>query len=233
MNLYPHQEQMLLSINDNTRGIIQCPTGGGKTFTFITDAKKHLTGSNVIVVVAPSLTLLPQLQREFDQQLRDVNYVQREVSSNNAPYRRDRVGLNFRVRGEDNPTTTISEIVKTYRAAVNLNRPLILFSTYHSLDRITAAGLPIEVTYYDEAHNSTASDRFLFVKEHALVSKRNYFFTATPKYGLDPDGAGMNNVNVYGDKIATVDFNSLVKQGVIILPTPDLVLSDAIVTDKK
>ena len=89
--------------------------------------------------------------------------------------------------------------------------------------------IPVDVVYYDEAHNATSSDNFNAVKYMSSHAKRNYFFTATPKYSIDyaSDLSGMNNIDVYGDVISRVDFNYLLKQGVIVKPKLHLLESDA------
>ena len=38
----PHQQDMLWSMDMNDKGIVHCPVGGGKTYTFITDSRKYL-----------------------------------------------------------------------------------------------------------------------------------------------------------------------------------------------
>ena len=83
-----------------------------------------------------------------------------------------------------------------------------------SLGRIADAAIPVEVAYYDEAHNCTASDNFQAVKAMAEVCQRHYFFTATPRTGFGE--VSMSNEAIYGELICTVDFNELVKLGVIV-----------------
>ena len=39
-----HQQAMLDAMAGAAKGIVQCPTGGGKTFTIITNAKQYLQG---------------------------------------------------------------------------------------------------------------------------------------------------------------------------------------------
>lgn len=204
------------------KGIIQCPTGGGKTFTIITNAKKYLTPGKVVVVVAPQLLLSEQLFNEFDKHLSDVDFVWRQVSSEGKSFQRNRKGLTFRPIPPASPTTIVGEIVESFDHSVRVGKPLILFTTYKSLGRIAASGIPVEVVYYDEAHNCVQSDNFQAVKE--TVAKRHYFFTATPRKGFGE--ISMDNTNVFGEIICVVNFNLLVEQGIIVAPRLRLVQSN-------
>ena len=229
MNLYPHQLEMLEALHSNNKGWLSCPTGGGKTFTFITDCRRFLSPGNVVVVVAPQLMLSNQLFNEFDTHLNDVDFLYRQISSEGKTFQRDRSKLKFRVIKPLSATTVVEDIRETYRIAQKVQKPLILFVTYDSLDRIIESMIPVDVAYYDEAHNATSSDHFNAVKFMSHHAKNNYFFTATPRYSTSRsvDGPGMDNVDVFGENIANVQFNTLVKQGVIVSPLIHLAKSDA------
>lgn len=229
MNLYPHQQLILNSLQENNKGIITCPTGGGKTFAMITDSRRFLQPGNVVVVVAPQLLLSQQLFNEFDKHLQDVNFMYRQISSEGKTFQRDRSGLKFRVTPPKSPTTIVDEIRDTYRIAVKAKKPLILFVTYDSLERIVKADIPVSAVYYDEAHNSVDSDHFPAVEGMSNIADHNYFFTATPKYTQSESvtGSGFHNVGVYGEQIANVKFKDLIKLGVIVRPMIHLLQSDA------
>jgi superfamily II DNA or RNA helicase len=227
--LRPHQQQILDALQCNSKGIVTCPTGGGKTFAMITDSRRFLTPGNVVVVVAPQLLLSQQLFTEFDKHLTDVNFMYRQISSEGKTFQRDRAAFKFRITPPKSPTTIIEEIRDTYRIAQKAEKPLILFVTYDSLERIVSSMIPVSAVYYDEAHNATSSDHFNAVKYLSAHADRNYFFTATPRYSTSRsvEGPGMDNVSVYGEKIANVKFSELVKQGVIVKPRLHLLKSDA------
>lgn len=228
MNLYPHQQLILNSLQGNNKGIVTCPTGGGKTFAMITDSRRFLNPGEVVVVVAPQLLLSQQLFTEFDKHLPDVNFMYRQISSEGKTFQRDRSKLKFRMTPPKSATTVVDEIRDTYRIAVKAEKPLILFVTYDSLDRIVSSMIPVSAVYYDEAHNATTSDHFNSVKFLSHHAKNNYFFTATPRYSESRSslGPGMDNVSVYGENIANVQFNELVKKGVIVSPLIHLMKSD-------
>jgi predicted helicase len=229
MKFYLHQQNILDSLKKYKRGLITCPTGGGKTVTFIHDSRRFLIPGGVVVVVAPQLMLSEQLFKEFDKHLPDVDFYYRQVSSEKITFQRDRKNLNFRITPPKSPTTIVDEIQDTYRIAQKLQKPLILFVTYASLGRIVSADIPVSAVYYDEAHNATASDNFNAVKGISEKAKHNYFFTATPRYtqSHSVSGAGMDNTGVYGEHIANVKFRELVQQGIIVSPWIHLLKSNA------
>ena len=227
--LRPHQQDILDALQCNSKGLITCPTGGGKTFAMITDSRRFLTPGNVVVVVAPQLLLSQQLFTEFDKHLIDVNFMYRQISSEGKTFQRDRAALKFSITPPKSSTTIIEEIRDTYRIAQKAEKPLILFVTYDSLERIVSSMIPVSAVYYDEAHNATSSDHFNAVKYLSAHADKNYFFTATPRYSASRSvtGPGMDNVNVYGEQIVNVQFSKLVKQGAIVSPLIHLLKSDA------
>jgi predicted helicase len=225
----PHQQEILDALSQHEKGIVTCPTGGGKTFAMITDSRRFLTPGNVVVVVVPQLLLSGQLFNEFDKHLNDVNFMYRQISSEGKTFQRDRKGLKFRMTPPQPATTIVEEIRDTYRVAQKAQLPLILFVTYDSLKRIVSAEIPVTTVYYDEAHNAVESDHFPAVEGMSRIADNNYYFTATPKYTQSGSktGAGMNNVSVYGEQIVNVNFKDLVNRGIIVRPVIHLLQSDA------
>ncbi len=227
--LHPHQQEILDTLPKFDKGIISCPTGGGKTYSMITDSRRFMTPGNVTVVVAPQLLLSHQLFTEFDKHLPDVNFMFRQISSEGKTFQRNRKALKFRINPPKSPTTIVDEIRDTYRIAQKAQLPLILFVTYDSLERIVSAEIPVSVCYYDEAHNAVDSDNFPAVEGMSRIADNNYYFTATPKYtqSRSTSGAGMDNVSVYGEQIVNVNFKDLVNRGIIVRPVIHLLQSDA------
>jgi hypothetical protein len=226
--LLTHQQTMLDAMLSNDKGYLTCGTGGGKTFTFITDCRRFLKPGNVIVVVAPQLLLSEQLFGEFDLHLSDVDFVYRQVSSEAKTWTRDRKNLKFRPKVQPKPATTfVDKILDTYRIAQKAQQPLILFTTYKSLDRIVAADIPISVAYFDEAHNATETANFSAVESISENADHAYFFTATPRRSESANGKGFDNVSVYGQHIANIKFSELIQSGSIVRPYLHLQTSNA------
>jgi superfamily II DNA or RNA helicase len=217
MKLREHQEEIICKLKECIKGIIVSPTGSGKTMSFMEDSKRFLSSGKVILVVSPRLLLSQQLMIEFDTYLHNYDFSYREISSQVQKYQRVRKKLTIQ---PEFPTTDPTDIFKSYQIASQKNLPLILFSTYNSLDSVIDSGIPIDVAYFDEAHNSTKGNFFPSVKKVSNKAKNCFFFTATPRYSKSGSktGSGMNNENVYGQIIVTVPYNYLVEKGYIVPP---------------
>lgn len=228
MKLHPHQQIMLDAMLSNDKGYLTCGTGGGKTYTFITDCRRFLNPGNVIVVVAPQHLLSEQLFNEFDEHLSDVDFVYRQVSSDSRTWQRNRNNLKFRIKVQpQSSTTTIDEIEEIYSIAQKVQQPLILFSTYKSLKRVVAANIPVTVAYFDEAHNAADNDSFYAVEDISALANHAYYFTATPRRSESTTGRGFDNSAVYGEHIANIKFGDLVESGSIVKPVLHLQVSNA------
>ena len=60
MQLRPHQQRALDAIQNNNKGCVYVPTGGGKTVIMMEDCKRRFLESDdvkTVVVVAPLLVL--------------------------------------------------------------------------------------------------------------------------------------------------------------------------------
>ena len=66
IKLRPHQERIVKTMTQTTKGQVIVPTGGGKTMCMITDAQSEFQyGNQTIVVVAPRILLAQQLSSDF------------------------------------------------------------------------------------------------------------------------------------------------------------------------
>ena len=137
MKLRSHQLDSLVAMQQCDKGQVIVPTGGGKTMCMIEDAKYRFNGNRrTIVVVAPRILLANQLSADFLEHITDVNVL--HVHS-----------------GETHHTsTTKSEEIKTF-CIYPLHLHTIIFTTYHSLHRISdSLDIEVDTIYFDEAHNS-------------------------------------------------------------------------------
>jgi len=195
MPLRPHQIDALDAMANHSKGQIIVPTGGGKTMCMIEDAKKGGT----IVVVAPRILLAEQLSSEFLEQIDDVS-VMHVHSGETSHY----------------SSTNVWDIYWWYRRTKG-NK--IIFTTYHSLDKVKRSTVDVDTIYFDEAHNSVNRNFFPAVEHFATVgANRCYFFTATPKHSSAVKKVGMNYKEVYGDVIMNVPAPKLVNEGYILPP---------------
>jgi superfamily II DNA or RNA helicase len=187
-----------------THGQIISPTGSGKSFCIREDIKRRLINNihKVVVVVAPRILLANQLCDEFITALNGVvEFVPGHVHSGETYHW---------------SSTKPSKIASFADLRLTCNTNIILFTTYNSLSRIVESEIPIDVIYYDEAHNAVRRDFFENVLN--VDSPNYYFFTATPKHTHSSVGRGMNNTVVYGPVLANIPAPELVSTGVILPP---------------
>ncbi len=193
IKLRPHQQRALDAMAEHKKGQIIVPTGGGKTMIMIQHAQR--VQGKTIVVVAPRILLAKQLRSEFLEHI-DCDYL--HVHS-----------------GEKNGTTNPDEIRRWEQ--YNYHRPKLIFTTYHSLNRVISSGIDIDCAYLDEAHNSVAKSFFRSVAACSKLSEHFYSFTATPRIARKHD-RGMNNADVYGTIIENTPAPELMANGSIIPP---------------
>ena len=205
--LREHQLSILNTLQENRKGQVIVPTGGGKTICMIEDAKYHLqfnSNSKTIVVVAPRILLAQQLCEDFLEQNLDGNY---------------NVGVNvLHVHsGETHHTSTTKiDLIRDWMG--NHVGDKIIFTTYHSLHKLMESDVFVDTIYFDEAHNSTQKNFIEATEYYSMYADRCYFFTATPKHSKTPYKIGMNDEDIYGKVLASVPAPELVEQGVILPP---------------
>ncbi len=208
ITLRPHQQRAFDTMRKNNKGSIIVPTGGGKTMIMIEHARMTYCQNSVpktIVVVAPRILLANQLCSEFLEQNLDGWYNQSiEVIHCHS--------------GETHfkSTTKTKQLEEWYH---NTPKNLIIFTTYHSLHKITdSLDIEVDVAYYDEAHNSVTRRFFDGTQAMSHRSRQSYFFTATPRIAHQHERS-MTNEKVYGKRLINVPAPELVSQGHILPPT--------------
>ena len=181
------------------------PTGGGKTYIMIADAVNQLkSGPKTIVVVAPRILLANQLCEEF---MEFVSATWTHVCHAHS--------------GETHHFSS----TKPERIAIfnNVSRAAgescIIFTTYHSLQRVVDSGINIDTIYFDEAHNGCGRHFFIALEQVVRYATRRYFFTATPRVGRGQSVArGMNNTTIWGGVLENVPAQELIAAGAIVPP---------------
>jgi len=188
-------------MNQTIKGQVIVPTGGGKTMCMITDAHNQFKyGNQTIVVVAPRILLAEQLSNDFLKIVDNAKVL--HVHSGESKH-----------FSTTNPNTIGDWVVN------NWNDNKIIFTTYHSLNRIQQSSIPVNTIYFDEAHNSVQKHFHVATKFFATTNNRRcYFFTATPHHTATDNKAGMNNEEVYGKVLEQVPAPELVDAGVILPP---------------
>ena len=215
VQLRPHQITVLDSLRDNMKGQVLVPTGGGKTLCMIKDTQRQFNSCNwdvvlsdpdrkTIVIVAPRILLAQQLCEDFVEHLSTHPMLQYKV-------------LHVHSGDTSHQSTTNPDDIRAWTEQ-NYRYNKLIFSTYHSLNRVQDADIEVDTIYFDEAHNSIQKNFVEAVEYHSMYANRCYFFTATPKHSKTPTRIGMNDEDIYGKVIAQIPAPQLVEQGYILPP---------------
>ena len=200
ITLRTHQQTAVDAMLKHDKGQVIIPTAGGKTICMIEDATKQFdqVGSTTVVVVAPRILLAKQLCKEF-----------LEVINNAAVY-------HVHSGETEHFSSTKPALIHNWHRQAYRNQ--MIFTTYHSLEKIVQSGISIDTIYFDEAHNSVQRNFFVPTEFYSRHAGRCYFFTATPKHSVTPRKPGMNDSRVYGQVICNVPAPKLVEEGYILPP---------------
>jgi superfamily II DNA or RNA helicase len=201
IQLRPHQERATAAMQQHSKGQIIVPTGGGKTLKMIFDTLRLLKSQTpqTIVVVAPRILLAEQLSSEFLEHVTNA--------------------LVFHVHsGETHHQSSTRPTVIRQWVDDNASAHKLIFTTYHSLNRLQQADISVNTIYFDEAHNSVQRHFFPATEHFSSTANRCYFFTATPKHSATVFKPGMNDAAIYGQVICKVPAPELVAGGFIVPP---------------
>jgi superfamily II DNA or RNA helicase len=214
LSLRPQQQEVFSLMRQHSKMLTVAPTSSGKTIMMIADAKHRFTEgeSKTILVVAPKLILCQQLSEEFCKYISNVSVA--HVHSGDTQY--------FR-------TTDFLELAYWHEKTEGHK---LIFTTYHSLDKIAKAELEIDTVYLDEAHNAVNRRFYDAVENISKTAKNFYSMTATPKFSVVASKPGNNNAEVFGSKIHSVKAPELLKNG-SILPPVTAVMEVAASRDKE
>ncbi len=217
---YNYQERILQAIRENTKGITVAGTGAGKSNVMGWSIKERIAaGDSVIVVVSPRILLTQQLFKTIDERIGNSATIQPFfVYSGEAIQREEKELTSEQILDVHFATTSIHDIQKQKERAERNNVPLILMTTYHSLDRVIESGIQIDTAYLDEVHNAVSFEFAKPVKQLSQVAERMYSYTATPKKSNSSKGRGNNNEEVYGKIICEVTGKELIESGAIVRP---------------
>jgi superfamily II DNA or RNA helicase len=210
LSLRPQQQEVFSLMRQHSKMLTVAPTSAGKSIMMIADAKHRFTegeSNKTLLVVAPKLLLCNQLSSEFEKFIDNVNVAHVHSGDSN----------HFR-------TTDFLELAYWHEKTQG-NK--LIFTTYHSLDKIVKAELEIDTAYLDEAHNAVNRRFFDGVKELSKTAKNFYSMTATPKFSQVASKPGNNDAEVFGAKIHNVSAPELLKNGSILPPTTDVIHMEA------
>lgn len=228
----PHQEESIREVikgfETSNRGKLILACGTGKTLISLWVHER--LGSKKTLFLVPSLSLINQTLLEW---------------SANAKHDFDRIVVcsddTVTHSGEDHAISSTVDLgieVTTNPEAISkflkkkYTKPVIVFCTYQSSDRITAAqklGAPcFDLVIADEAHRTTGhvESNFAAVLDDAKIkSKKRLFMTATPRYftervikkskELEYEMASMDDESKYGPIFHQLTFGEAIKRDLL------------------
>lgn len=219
IKLRNHQQQALEKIintikagNGLARGRIVIPTGGGKTFVEAAALQYQIQSNQVNkihLVVAPRILLLHQLIDEY-RLFADNNF--NIVAFHSGNYEPDAESL--ALLGKVRNTMSKSEIHAAKQDAVFRNRPLVVFSTYHSMSKLES--IEFDTLLADESQFCVAEGYHRVIKN--IDARVKLFFTATEKHTPSDLGRGLNNEKVFGERLHFTPPSELIDSGIILPP---------------
>jgi superfamily II DNA or RNA helicase len=201
IQLRPHQEEVFSLMRNHSKMLTVAPTSAGKSIMMIADAKHRFTegeGNKTILVVAPKLVLCQQLSNEFEKFIDNVNILH--------------------IHSGDTQHTRITDFLELAYWYEKTEGNKLIFTTYHSLDKIVRAELDIDTVYLDECHNAVNRRFYDSVEALSKTVGNFYSLTATPKFSQVASKPGNNNAEVFGSKIHSVKAPELLKNGSILPP---------------
>ena len=230
--LRQHQSDALAAIQlfiekREGKGKIILPTGTGKTrieaevvCRIIKYAQEKGEWGGIHVILSPRILLAYQQLDEFLKFIgrEGINCDYMVVNSgglDSKRYEEKLLKLGLNNLEEIDSTTSKDVIVGKVLMAEKKNIPLIIFSTYHSVDRVEKAagesGLEVYSYIFDEAQYCVSGGDFQNTLDFDSCFK--FFFTATEKITDDENGNGMNNEVKFGEMIFTEKPRTLIERG--------------------
>jgi superfamily II DNA or RNA helicase len=221
--LRPHQfdafNAIKFAISDGkgiAKGRIIMPTGSGKTFVeaAVIDYQQSLASiagdheyTRIHLVLAPRIMLANQLIGEIrafgGQEFRAIAF---HSGVHEPEY--------DQIKWQEESTTKVSKVQDHYIKAKSLNQHLIVFSTYHSCDKL--AGIKFDTIIADESQYCVSENFNNAIR--TLDAKVTLFFTATEKHTASDNGRGLNNETIYGKKLYSITPAKLIQLGLIVAP---------------
>ena len=239
-----HQRQAIQCVRDGLaeadRGKLIMACGTGKTFTALRIAEDLAGKGGRVLLLVPSLALMQQTVREWsiDSQVPLRSFA--ACSDAQVGVRRGRADdlADIDVHDLEVPATTDAAKLAAKATAPDPERMMVVFSTYQSIQAISAAqqrfGLPeFDLIVCDEAHRTTGvtlagEDESNFVRVHDqafIAGRKRLYMTATPRvYGeavqqvaRDADAAlcSMDDPKLFGETLFTRNFGWAVENGLL------------------
>lgn len=241
--LLPHQSDAVDAVRkglqDADRGKLIMACGTGKTFTGLKIAESVVGKGGCVLFMVPSLALMSQTIREWTNDTTTPLRSFSVCSDTQVGKRRKHTDDTAEIEIYDLaiPATTDPQKLAEKAGAVDPDRMTVVFSTYQSIQTLTAAhqhGLPaFDLIICDEAHRTTGAtldgaDESNFVRVHNdanVKGKKRVYMTATPRiYGdavknkadeVGAELASMDNPALFGEVLFHRGFGWAVNKGLL------------------
>ena len=223
----PHQLNAInaaqVHFQNHSRGKLIMACGTGKTYTSLKIAET-LAPNGKILFLVPSISLLSQILHEWATFAENpFNYIC--VCSDETVSKKtdDEIkSVNLPMPATTNPDEIISRF-KSFGDAMT-----VIFSTYQSLDKVSAAKIDFDLIICDEAHRTTGygkdSTPFTAVHDENFIrGKKRLYMTATPKlYKADAKKTAvekdlllwsMDDTETFGEEFFYFGFSEAIRIG--------------------
>lgn len=215
VTLHQHQQDALFSIqnsvtmgNGSATGRVVMPTGSGKTFVEAAVIDSQITDyMGIHLVLAPRILLANQLIEEY-RKYGGQKY--RAIAFHSGKHEPDYEHIKWQERA----TTRVATLIEEYEKARLVGTDLVVFSTYHSSDKL--AGIKFDTIIADESQYCVSENFNNAIK--ALTGRVKLFFTATERHTASDNGRGLNNETVYGKQLFKITPTELIQKGLIVAP---------------
>ena len=214
--LRKHQKEAITALQKVNKGIINLPTGTGKSLIqsrFIFEEIKASSTCEVYVIVSPRILLSNQLLKDTQADLIEQNIDALYLSVHSG---RPQVFDNVIIHRDLHSTTSSIKIREEYERAQREGVNLIISATYDSLERIHTSNIPVKVVLCDEAHYLVTTEFNHYTDN--FPCEKIFFFTATLKDTRSDEGMGMNNISKFGEVIYSKTPLEMIIAGEIVRP---------------
>jgi len=218
IKLRPHQSEALKAVikaikkgEGSAIGRVVMPTGAGKTFVeaaVIDYQRKDNINTKIHLVLAPRILLTNQLIGEF-RKFSGLTY--RAIAFHSGSHEED---YEAGIKWKEQATTRVADIEAAYKTAVAAGQDLVVFSTYHSADKLV--GINFDTMIADESQYCVNEGFNGVIKK--LTARVKLFFTATEKHTSSDKGRGLNNTTIYGERLYYISPATLIQLGLIVPP---------------
>jgi superfamily II DNA or RNA helicase len=230
IQLLPNQDGMLKASKENDKGVLQSPTGTGKTFAQAAIVADLLSQNrfSITLIKTPRIGLSNQLSVEYTKYITAIGLKFNSLlmhSGKGPELEPDRnLSLEEQLKAFEmvdnlpNATTSTQEMIAQIERSKELNEPYIVYTTYHSNQKVyealEKAGYSIDLDINDEAHYLVREDFSKLLDTPRAI--KQFFFTATLVVSESTDGRGMQNPERFGEVIYALSTRDALDMDLIV-----------------